>query len=106
MPEKQFKKQSLSYRTSRSRRSGIALVYVVVVVSAMMGFCSLAVDLGRYQSAHQQLYNAALAAARAGAAAMAKSGSTTTTVSSAATAVAGENFVDGQSIPSGDVTVE
>jgi Flp pilus assembly protein TadG len=105
MPE-QSKEWRSSYRHARNRRSGIALVYVAVVISAMMGFCSLVVDLGRYQSAHQQLYNAAMAAARAGAAAMAKSGSTTTTVSSAAKAVTGENYVDGQSIPVGDVTVE
>ena len=90
----------------RNRRSGVALVYVVVIMSALMAFCSLAVDLGRYHTAHQELYNAAVAAARAGAAAMAKSGSTTSTVSSAATTVATENYIDGQSIPSGDVTVE
>src|ERR1700680_636262 len=88
------------------RRSGVALVYVIVIMGAMMGFCSLAVDLGRYHTAHQELYNAAVSAARAGAAAMARSGSTSSTVSTAASAVATQNYIDGQSIPSNNVTVE
>jgi hypothetical protein len=88
----------------RSRRSGIALIYVAVTAATLMGVCSLAVDLGRYHTAHQELYNAAMAAARAGAAAM--SNGSASAVTTAATNAAKLNYIDGQTVPAGDVTVE
>jgi len=87
------------------RRSGVVLVYVAIVMVAMMAFTSLAVDLGRYEVAHSQLYDAALAASRAGALSMSQSGSTAAGVTTAATTVATGNTVDGQPITSGMVAV-
>ena len=90
---------------ARNRR-GAALVYVVIALVAMIGLCSLAVDLGRYEEAHSQAYNAAAAAARAGAAAMALSGSTSTSVTTAATNAATNKSLDGQPVTSAMVTVK
>ena len=50
------------------------LVYVVVALAAMMALTSLAVDLARYQSAHNEMYGTVVAAARAGAYKMLTSG--------------------------------
>jgi Flp pilus assembly protein TadG len=54
------------FASSRSRR-GMALVYVSMIVLLMMGFVSMAVDLGRVQVAQTQLQAATDAAARYGA---------------------------------------
>jgi hypothetical protein len=69
----------------------------------MMAFTSLAVDLGRYEIAHTQLYNAAVSAARAGAAAIPYGASA---VTAAADADATQNTVDGQAITNAMVTVQ
>ncbi|HWE00863.1 MAG TPA: TadG family pilus assembly protein [Tepidisphaeraceae bacterium] len=87
-------------------RRGVALVYVAIVGVVMMGFCSLAVDLGRYEMVQSQLYNAAMAAARAGANNIAKSNDTATSTTTAATNMATSNMVDGVAIPSSAVTVQ
>ncbi len=50
----------------RSRRSGMAFIYIIVALVAMLGFCSFAVDLGRVQTAKTELRRAADAAARGG----------------------------------------
>lgn len=94
------------YRMSNvRRRRGAALVYVALAMVALMGFCSLGVDLGRYETAQAAIYNAAMAAARAGANDMAEGGTSTTTPA-AALAVAEANQVDGQPITSSMVTVK
>jgi hypothetical protein len=49
------------------RRRGFAIVYVCVTILAMVGFCSLVVDLARVQNAKRALEIACEAAARAGA---------------------------------------
>ena len=90
----------------RRRRSGAVLIYVSIAGVAMMALCSLAVDLGRYEFAHSSMYNAAVAAARAGASALGKSGATTTTITSAVNAVATSNTVDGQPITTSMVTIQ
>lgn len=90
-------------RHTRRPRYGAALVYSIVGMTAFMGVVSLAVDLGRYEVAHSQLYNAAVAAARAGAAAIPNGSSAATT---AATNAAINNQIDGQAITSAMVTVE
>ena len=59
---------------------------------------------GRYEVCHSQLYNAAMAAARAGAAKIPNG--TAASVSTAAIAAATSNVVDGQAITAGSVTVE
>src|SRR5580704_12512601 len=51
---------------NNSRRHGIAIIYIIVVLIVMLGFCSFAVDWGRVQTAKTELRRAADAAARAG----------------------------------------
>lgn len=51
-------------RHATQRRSGSAMVYAVVGMTALTGFCSLAVDLGRVHVAKVELQHAADAAAR------------------------------------------
>jgi hypothetical protein len=53
---------------SRTRRHGVSIVYVTISMVALLGFCSLAVDLARVQTAKTELEIAADAAARAAAA--------------------------------------
>jgi Flp pilus assembly protein TadG len=86
------------------RRRGVALVYLAIIMVAMMALASLGVDLGRYEMVQAQIYNAAMAAARAGANDKAGGGTSTTTPATAL-AVATDNQVDGQQITSGMVTV-
>jgi Flp pilus assembly protein TadG len=80
---------------NRSRRRGIAIIYVIIALVAMLGFCSLAVDLGRVQTAKTELRRAADAAARAGAAYIPQG---TSAVQSAAIAIASQNKCDGASV--------
>jgi Flp pilus assembly protein TadG len=79
----------------RSRRRGIAIIYVIIALIVMLGFCSLAVDLGRVQTAKTELRRAADAAARAGAAYIPQG---TSAVQSAAIAIAAQNKCDGASV--------
>jgi Flp pilus assembly protein TadG len=80
---------------NRSRRRGIAIIYVIIALVAMLGFCSLAVDLGRVQTAKTELRRAADAAARAGAAYIPQG---TSAVQSAAIAIASQNKCDGANV--------
>ncbi len=52
---------------SRRRRSGMALIYVTLIMLVLMGFVSMAADLGRVQVAQTQLQMATDNAARYGA---------------------------------------
>ena len=45
---------------SVSRRSGVAIIYVVISLVAMLAFCSLAVDLGRVQTSKTELRRASM----------------------------------------------
>ncbi len=79
----------------RSRRSGMAFIYIIVALVAMLGFCSFAVDLGRVQTAKTELRRAADAAARAGAANIPLGA---TAVQNAAIAMAAANKCDGSAV--------
>ncbi|MGA2441480.1 MAG: TadG family pilus assembly protein, partial [Tepidisphaeraceae bacterium] len=80
---------------NRSRRRGIAIIYVIIALIAMLGICSLAVDLGRVQTAKTELRRAADASARAGAACIPQG---TSAVRSAAIAIAAQNKCDGANV--------
>jgi Flp pilus assembly protein TadG len=77
-------------RRRRSRFSGLAVVYILILMTAMIAFTSLAVDLGRAQLAKTELHRAADAAAIYGA-----QGFATSTVLANAITAAAENNVDG-----------
>ncbi len=53
-------------RLRRTSRRGVSIVYVGVAMLTLIGMVSLAVDLGRVRSTHEQLQNAADAGALAG----------------------------------------
>ena len=76
-------------------RRGMVMVYVIVSMVVMIGFCSLAVDFGRVQAAKTELRAAADAAADAAAACLPQGSST---AQSAAIAIAGKNMVDGTAL--------
>jgi hypothetical protein len=78
----------------------MVIIYVIVSILALLGFCSLSVDLGRVMVAKTQLRIAADAAARAGVGALAAlpPGSSTTTVVAAAQAIALKNQADGYAV--------
>jgi len=82
------------YRNN-SRRHGIAIIYIIVVLIVMLGFCSFAVDLGRVQTAKTELRRAADAAARAGVASLALG---TSSVQSAAINMAANDKCDGSTV--------
>lgn len=76
------------------RRRGVAVVYVVVVLGVMLGFCSLAVDLGRVQTGKTELRRAADSAARAAIANL----YTNTGPTAAAISMAAANKCDGTAV--------
>jgi Flp pilus assembly protein TadG len=63
----------------RTNRPGATLVYVMMLMAVLLGFCSLAVDLSRVETAKTELQRAADAAAMAGAAAL-QSGASATAI--------------------------
>lgn len=77
-----------------SRRGGV-LIYCVIAMTVLMGFCSLAVDLGRVQTTKSQLQAAADAAARYG---IANIASGITTVQTCASNAASQNSADGVAV--------
>jgi Flp pilus assembly protein TadG len=77
---------------SARRRRGVAIIYIVVMMIVLLGFCSLAVDLGHVQACKTELENAIDAAARAAAANVAGG---VTAVQTAAAAMAANNTCDG-----------
>jgi Flp pilus assembly protein TadG len=79
----------------RSRRRGIAVIYVLFALIVMLGFCSLAVDLGRVQTAKTELRRAVDAAARSAAASLPQG---TDAVQKAALGIASKNKVDNLSL--------
>lgn len=84
-------------------RRGMALVYVLVMMTTLIGICSLALDYAHMQVVNEQLQNATDAAARA---AVQQLPNGTSAATSAATTVATENTVDDHSISSSQVTVQ
>ena len=77
-----------------SRRRGVAIVYIVCIMTVMLGFCSLAVDLGRVQTGKTELRRAADAAARAAIANL----YTSTGPTAAAISMAANDKVDGKTV--------
>jgi hypothetical protein len=82
-------------RIRQNRHHGFVQIYLLLIFTALMGFCSLAVDLGRVQMVKTELRRAADAAARAGATVLPQGNST---VIAEAVRVAGLNLADGQSV--------
>jgi Flp pilus assembly protein TadG len=74
------------------------MLYVIVMMTVMIGFCTLAVDLGRVQVAKTELRRAADAAARNGAAGLKNILNGTSAASSNAIAAAKDNLCDGSSV--------
>jgi Flp pilus assembly protein TadG len=89
------------------RRRGTAMIYVLVSLVAMLGFCSFAVDLGRVQTAKTEIRRGADAAARVAAAYLSQqpSGSTSGIVQQKAEAIAQSNKVDGSPLILNDSNV-
>jgi hypothetical protein len=85
------------------RRRGVAMFYVVCTLIAMMGFCSLAVDLARVQTAKTELRRAADAAARAALAALPQG---TSSAQAAAINLAANNKCDGSAVTLSDSNVQ
>src|SRR5216110_2633221 len=77
----------------RRRRTGVSAIYVIIMLSALIGLSSLAVDYARVQLAKTELQRGADAAARYAAATLS---SGTATARSNAVACAAQNTVDGQ----------
>jgi Flp pilus assembly protein TadG len=86
------------------RRRGISLLYMIIYMIVLAGFCSLAVDLGRVQLAKTELHRAADTAARAGAAGLMDSPAEAIIQ---ARSYASRNSVDGQPLRlnSGDIQI-
>jgi Flp pilus assembly protein TadG len=76
-------------------RRGMAMLYFVGSIAVLVGFCSLAVDLGRVQTARTDLRRAADAAARAAVANLARGNAA---VQDAAYTIATNEKPDGVSI--------
>jgi len=87
--------QEMSIRRRRSRGQG--LIYVIIALPIMCGFCSLAVDFGRAEVTKTELLRAADAAARYGAMGLSLANSSSTATSYAQT-VAAANTADGSSV--------
>ncbi len=76
----------------RSRSRGQGLIWVIITLPVMCGFCSLAVDFGRAETTKTELQRAADAAARYGALGLSISGSAATAY---AIDAANDNTADG-----------
>jgi Flp pilus assembly protein TadG len=87
---------STKKRENHARRRGTAMIYILVSMVAMLGFCSFAVDLGRVQTAKTEIRRGADAAARVAAAYLNQQpkGSTSGPVQTQAEAIAFDNKVD------------
>src|SRR5687768_1700607 len=85
------------------RRRGMVIIFVVVIIAVLVGFCSLAVDVGRVQTAKIELQRTADAAARAAAGSLADGVSD---AEDAAVEYAAANDADGEAVeldPAADI---
>ena len=90
---------NMQLRRTRCRpRAGLTIIYLTAFLTVGIGFCSLAVDVGRVQVAKTQLTCASDAAARAGALYLGTGGSTSSTCRSNAAAAALANSCDGVAV--------
>jgi Flp pilus assembly protein TadG len=90
-------RRRLRLRAAGQGRSGLTLVYAIMMMTALCGFASLAVDWGRVQMMKTQLQRAADAAARAAAAQLA-AGNGVSATQNAAVTWAGYNTADNTSV--------
>src|SRR3954453_18283413 len=74
------------------RRRGLSMLYVVVMLTALIGFVSMAVDVGRVRLARTQLQTATDASARAAADSLPIS--TQTVINNATEAAASNGIID------------
>jgi hypothetical protein len=88
---------------STTRRNASALVWITVIMTALIGFCSLAVDFGRVQVVKTELSRAADAAARYAGPAM---GEGIAAVRARAKDAADDNTADGTPVVLADADVE
>ena len=89
--------------TARSRRRGTVLIWVVITLPVMLGFCSLAVDWGRVVMVRSELRHAADTSARYAASALPNG---IATVRARAKDAADDNFADGTRVVLADADVE
>src|SRR5690349_7829892 len=90
-------------RTIRTSRRGMVIVFAVLMLLALVGFCSLAVDYGRVQTAKTELQRTADAAARA---AVANVSGGISNAQSAATNVAAANTANGAAVALASTDIE
>lgn len=79
----------------------MVFIYTILSLVGLLGFCSLAIDFGRYEMCKTQLRRAAIAAARAGCANMTSSSAATT----AAQNMAYANYIDTENISNSNCTI-
>jgi len=79
----------------RRHHSGVAIIYVLAMMTLLIGICSLAVDFGRVELDKEQLQCVADAAARAG---LFKLPTSVAAAQTAAVGVAAANTVDGSAV--------
>ena len=98
---------STKKRVNHARRRGTAMIYILVSMVAMLGFCSFAVDLGRVQTAKTEIRRGADAAARVAAAYLNQEakGATSGPVQTQAEQIAFDNKVDGAPLVLADTDV-
>src|ERR1700733_9685456 len=82
----------------RNNRHGIAILYTILAMVALLAILSLAVDFGRVQVVKTQLQRAADAAARYGAAGLSNIISGQSAAAANAVAAAADNTADGTSV--------
>jgi len=82
-------------RIQSNRHRGMVIIYVLASMGVLLGFCSLAVDLGRVQVAKTELRRAADAASRT---AVANLVNGTVTCKADAVAIAAQNTADGTAV--------
>jgi Flp pilus assembly protein TadG len=91
--------------SSRARRRGVALIYVLVVMTAMAALASLGVDYARVALVRTEMRSAADSAARAGAVALA-GGRSLAAIRADAVALVNANRVENAALPASAVDVE
>lgn len=86
------------------RARGTVMIYSVVVLTVMLGFAVLAVDLGRISLARSQLQDAADAAARYAVTGMVSSSTSQTTAQSHAVAALADCTIEGVTLSASNLT--
>jgi Flp pilus assembly protein TadG len=85
-----------------NKRSGAAVVYGIIIMTVLLGFCSLAVDYGRFVTCQTELHNTADAAALAAVQDLVNG---TSAATNAATSYAADNTADGVPVNNSNDTI-